>query len=352
MASKVQLTGGLFQDSEGNVLAGGYLTFKLSQDCVVNTSQVCAGIKVTVTLDGYGSIVGGQYIWGNDQMSPVNSYYIVTGYNSNGQIAWGPNNQQVTGSGGTFDVGTWVPNQVISWVPSVQGLALEVNGAANSSQSLLNLVNSPSVTFTDNGAGAVTAAASGGASFATTGQGGFWSSGFDLDSPIYAGSIGNITISTTNDQVTVWQFTLDATWTVKHISCNLTIKAGVGLKLSFGIYDSTGSGATFGAKLVEAIFDGSTATGIQTVTITPVVLTPGVYYFAQSAGYTSMQTTGCSALSTSLVDLMNSSVSTIRTSAQSPNPTSSGTMPAHLGVLTNPSSGGLYFGQGLVLFEP
>ena len=49
--TKVQLSGGNFQDAEGNLLSGGYLTFVLNQDGVVNTSQICAGIKVIVHLD-------------------------------------------------------------------------------------------------------------------------------------------------------------------------------------------------------------------------------------------------------------------------------------------------------------
>jgi hypothetical protein len=165
MASQVQLTGGSFQDSEGYLLSGGYLTFRLNQDANVNDSQICAGITVKVNLDGYGSIIGGQYIWGNDVLSPANSYYTVTGYSSNGQISWGPNNQQVTGSS-PFDVGTWVPNQVVSWTPSVQALALQTNEVANGSQALLDLHAGTNITLTDNGSGRVTIAASGGGSLA------------------------------------------------------------------------------------------------------------------------------------------------------------------------------------------
>jgi len=140
-------------------LSGGYLTFVLSQDGNVNGSQICAGIKVTVNLDGYGAIIAGQFIWGNDQMLPVNSYYTVTGYASNGQQSWGPNNQQVIGSGGTFDVGTWIPNLVISWAPPLQPLGIEVNGTFTASQFLLNFVDTPTVVFSNPSVGVVTATA-------------------------------------------------------------------------------------------------------------------------------------------------------------------------------------------------
>lgn len=161
--SKVQLTGGNFQDAEGNLLSGGYLSFRLNQDGNVNDSLICAGIAIQINLDGYGAIIAGQYVWGNDQLSPVNSYYRVTGYTSKGQIAWGPNNQQVTGNGGAFDVGTWIPNQVISWTPPVviAAIELETNGTPNGSQSLLNLQQGANVTLTDDGLGQVTIAAAG-----------------------------------------------------------------------------------------------------------------------------------------------------------------------------------------------
>ena len=162
--SKTMLTGGNFQDSEGNVLANGYLKMVLSSDESVNDSQICSGISLNIILDGNGSaaayptIPADQYVWANDVMSPTNSFYTVTGYTSAGQPAWGPNNQQVTSGGvggGTFDIGTWIPNQVISWSPSVQSTELEVNGSPSSSQSLLNLVDSASVTVVDNGDGAI-----------------------------------------------------------------------------------------------------------------------------------------------------------------------------------------------------
>jgi len=162
--SKVQLTGGNFQDSEGNVLANGYLTMYLSQDESVNDSQVCSGIGLTIQLDANGNVVSSpaQSVWGNDQMSPANSFYTVTGYTASGQTALGPNNQQVIGNGGTFDVGTWVPNQVISWTPPLQAPQVEVNGTDLSSSSTVDFVNTPTVTWVDAGSGKIEATASGG----------------------------------------------------------------------------------------------------------------------------------------------------------------------------------------------
>jgi len=153
--SKVELSGGAFQDSEGNPLALGYLKFMLSIDgSVTGVGNVCSGIEIIIQLDVNGNVVAGQFIWGNDVITPTNSFYRVTAYAANGQTAWGPNNQQVVGTG-TFDVGTWIPNQVISWTPSIQSVILEVNGTLNADQSLLNLVAGGGLTITDEGAGEV-----------------------------------------------------------------------------------------------------------------------------------------------------------------------------------------------------
>lgn len=163
-ATKVQLTGGQFQDSEGNKLALGYLLMKLNQDAnITGVGNIASGIEVKISLDSNGSVITSpaQTVWGNDQMLPVNAYYRVTGYTEAGQPAWGPNNQQVNGSGGTFDVGTWIPNQVISWTPPIQTPILETNEVVNAVQTLLDLHAGANVALTDNGSGRVTIAATG-----------------------------------------------------------------------------------------------------------------------------------------------------------------------------------------------
>ena len=142
-ATKTSLQGGGFQDSEGSTLANGYLVFELSQDATVpGVGNVAAGVAITIQLDGNGNVLNatspGQQVWANDVMLPVNTFYRVTGYTAAGQPAWGPNNQQVTG-GSPFNLGSWIPNQITSWVPPLTTLALQTNGVNNGSQSLLNL---------------------------------------------------------------------------------------------------------------------------------------------------------------------------------------------------------------------
>lgn len=147
MSSQTQLVGGSFQDAEGNLLVNGYLTLTLNQDSVVNTSQICAGINIRIQLDSVGNVASSsstppapnQFVWSNSVLTPINSFYRITGYSASGQISWGPNNCQITGNGGTFDMGTITPNTVFSWQPSVQGVTLKTNGVLNSTQTILNL---------------------------------------------------------------------------------------------------------------------------------------------------------------------------------------------------------------------
>jgi hypothetical protein len=169
--TKTQLLGGAFQDSEGNVLELGYLTFRLNQDSEVAGLQICSGIEITIQLDTAGNVASSsstppaidQYIWATDVLNPVNAYYTVTGYTAEGQPAWGPNNQQISSGGvggGTFNLSSWIPNQVISWTPSLQsGTAVQINGVPLSSTTLANFENSGTVTFTDEGGGVIEASA-------------------------------------------------------------------------------------------------------------------------------------------------------------------------------------------------
>jgi hypothetical protein len=163
MTAMTQLVGGHFQDSQGNLLANGYLEMALNQDATVpGVCNVAAGITVRIQLDAFGNVAAvgstttgpNQYVWGNDNLSPVNTFYTVTGYTAQGQTAFGPNNQQVKGPS-PFDVGTWIPNLVISWVPSTQGVTLETNGTPNIFQNLLNLFAGTGIILTDEGNGTV-----------------------------------------------------------------------------------------------------------------------------------------------------------------------------------------------------
>lgn len=325
--AKVELTGGAFQDSEGNVLANGYLTMRLSQDSVVNTSQICSGVEIKIDLDANGNVAvypahPVQSVWGNDQLSPANSFYRVTGYTSKGQPAWGPNNQQVIGDGGTFDVGTWVPNSVISWTPAVQVPVLEVNGVENVDQRLLNLVDTASIVWTDNGDGSVSAVAS----VNTTAPRPIWTAaefGQVQDTSVGPGG--------SNNDVLCHRITISPGTTIGHFTQrNFNVTAST---FTCAIYSSDGT-----TRLVYAganAFDGSIF-GDQTVAITPVALPAGEYYFA--FGCTDASKTYRYGLAVAQPTVYNANGS--KYFGKSSNPLSGGAMPASLGTIADSSLSG------------
>lgn len=85
---QTQITGGAFQDTLGNPLALGYLTWQLNKDGSTTSLQVSAGRLVQVSLDGDGNILGTVLIWPNDQLSPSDTVYIVKAYSTRGQLVW------------------------------------------------------------------------------------------------------------------------------------------------------------------------------------------------------------------------------------------------------------------------
>jgi hypothetical protein len=368
-ATKTTLTGGKFQDSEGNILQNGYLRLFLNQDEVVTgVGSICSGVFVQVQLDVNGSAVAGQSIWSNDVMSPVNSFYRVFGYAANGQLAWGPNNQQIIFGSGTFDLGTWIPNSVISWQPPLQPLTLQTNGVNNGSQFLLNFNAGSGVTLVDNGSGQVTISAgsttvfdvngtptssqstinfqsgtgiavsnpsagnvlitntSPGTIFSTANQGYFFGPGIPLPIPLFDGQSGETIVQNANE-VRVTQFSLASSYTIRKIAVNITTAAGFSPTVSFGIYSIAGN------KLLDSGGISASSTGVQIVTLgTPITLPAGSYYFAQSASASTVQVPG-SGTSISAV-LYNQWNAVNNYHALASNAVLLGVLPATLGLLT------------------
>jgi hypothetical protein len=279
MATKTQLTGGNFQDSEGNILANGYLKFKLSQDSsVTGVGNIASGVEITITLDSNGNVASStstppaanQSIWSNTVLLPVNTFYRVTGFTAQGQPAWGPNNQQVTSGGtggGTFDLGTWIPNTVVSWSPSLQSVLLETNGVQNGSQARLNLTAGSHVTLTDDGTGDVTIAASG----ATLETNGTPNSTQTLLN-IAAGS--GMTIAESAGTVTVTGPTLKTGGVTNSTQTQLNLVAGSGVTVSEAAGAVTIAAAGGGGSVLSATVALSSADliGLRT---TPKTLVAG-----------------------------------------------------------------------------
>lgn len=326
-ATKTQLTGGLFQDSQGNVLVKGYLKFKLNQDnSVTGAANIAAGIEITITLNSSGGVDTGtpQYVWATDVMTVPNAFYRVTGYNAQGQPAWGPNNQQVISGGvggGTFDVGTWVPNSVFSWTPPNQpislqtngtpntvqnienlkaganitltsdgtggttiaaaapaGIQLQTNGTNNGSQAKLNLENGSGITISDDGIGGITISnASPGPTLSVAGQGWMIGPGY-FDSALLSSGVSQNSLPVTNS-VHVQQFQVPYAVTFRRWSWKITGSA-IPATLGFAIYSADGL-----TKLIDTggIVKATDSPTYVMGTFSPVTLPPGSYWFAWAA---------------------------------------------------------------------
>ena len=220
------------------------------------------------------------------------------------------------------------PDQSVGAVGSGGGGALtfEANGEALPNQVLLNFYSSDAtVTFTadEDGDGGLNLQAKGGGNFSTSGQVGFWGPG--IVSALGTSSSGG-SVSTTANQITVFQFVLESTWTIS--SASVYVENNVaGQTMNFGFYTLAGD------LLLDTGPISIAVTGLVKATFTPVKLPAGVYYFAQSA------TTGASIRtfafpSVSEQETIMNQAGNYLAVAQAANPTVAGVMPATLGTLT------------------
>ncbi len=117
MAAPNNLIFGRFQDPDGNTLSFGRVEFELSADAIVNgTTAVCAGYIVSFKLDVNGDVTYSPEtpaLWPNDVLSPANTYYVVRAYTQAGQLAWGPNPQQIISTENPTNLSSWIPGNVV-----------------------------------------------------------------------------------------------------------------------------------------------------------------------------------------------------------------------------------------------
>lgn len=331
MPSPIIVTATLQDVSASALVGNSFLRFRLRNYAgfaprVAGTS-VIAETQIDAFPNGSGLVT--QNLWANNILTPSTTFWTVEAWDL-GRIVWSANYI----FNANTDLGTAAQLNTPP-VPPGFSLVLENNGALNSSQNILNLVNTDnSLLITDLGAGNIqlNSKASG---FATSGVGGFWAAGFPMMSlPFLSnGGVTNMTVSANADQVSVFQFSLDSSWTLSRVSCYVGVGAATGL-FNFGIYDSSGN------KLVDSGgLDGTSGTVIKSNAITPVVLPKGVYYLAMSSHVTSNQVQGVSFSSIPMVNILNAFGSVKNGTAA--NATVAGVMPATLGTITAAVSGGL-----------
>lgn len=111
------ISGGGFQDSGGNPLAGGELKLQLNHDAYADSTLatfISAGEIVSYILDDSGNVPNGSQAWPNDLILDIwnllpDTFYIATAYSEDGQLAWGPNSVYILSTPSPYDLSTqWI----------------------------------------------------------------------------------------------------------------------------------------------------------------------------------------------------------------------------------------------------
>jgi hypothetical protein len=97
-----QVINGNWQDSLGNPLALGYLTFRLNTDGQAGV-QIVAGRVVKVPLDPSGNIAGTVSLWTNDSLVPAGTTYDIIAYTAQGQPVWRNQNFTLPSGAGSYN---------------------------------------------------------------------------------------------------------------------------------------------------------------------------------------------------------------------------------------------------------
>lgn len=351
----LQLIGGNFQNGDGVSLSGGKLLFTLSHDeqYTVGSTQVVAGQKFTTTLDSTGNIPANPAfrVWANDAMLPSGSFYTVRLFDSSGAEVWAaPQFWTLASSPNPLNVGTIVPsNPPGAGTSGGLTLLLQTNSVNNGDQSLLNLKNGTGVTIADDGVGGVTINAGGGVvSLATAGQTGFYGPGMLIYGATPGSGSAGVSLVKNANEVWAVKFILNEVITVRKVVCSPSNNVGSNF-LGFAIYDTAGT-----TRLINSgAFALSTAGVPFSNTLgSPVILSPGEYWFAQTTTSAAGGTCEGVSLSTSIgwVDIMNKNATRIGLSS---NAGSGGICPTSLGTITALTTAtAAPLGIGLPYFEP
>jgi hypothetical protein len=215
---------------------------------------------------------------------------------------------------------------------NITGSVFQTNGVTNTLQTTLNLKNGPNITLTPDALGGVTInALSGGTSFGVSGQG--WFLGAQNLAPISNDSGHGIS---TNGTVYAVQIILESTWVISKASAMVVTGNGSLQNFTAGIYNIAGT---------SLLINGGTfdTTGSQRYRVNPlslaVTLAPGVYWFAWGSNGTSGGSVLCHDLEIWFqqmlngIDFANPQTPPTRF-ATAANALSGGGLPATLGVLT------------------
>ena len=324
MSTTCTVTATITDPSSTSLLGNAFVRFRLRNftgfvPIVSGSNLICED-----QIDAYPNPAGAisQVLTCNTAISPANTFYTCEFFNQ-GRI--------VSSANYYFNANTSLNTASnINPAPAPAGpssIIFENNGVLNSSQTLLNITSTDgSIVITDEGSGTLNlqAVTTG---FSTTGYGGFWSAGFPMMIMYVASFTGGTPVSTAVNQVLVWQFLLETPITIRNLS-SCVYSGSAGATVNFGIYNAAGN------KLIDSGALSIAITNTQlSVSIAPVVLPAGTYYFAasQSTGIGEVLAFNLSNIAAVTTVSAGGSVAKIGVAA---NATSLGVMPSTLGTIS------------------
>ena len=243
----------------------------------------------------------------------------VTSISSNGSLTVSPSTGSVVAILNLGNANTWAGLQTFTNEQINGTLADSTASVGTAGQALTSTVTG-------------TVWATIGTSFTTAGYGGFLGAGIPISGGIYGTGINGGTISTTINQISVIQFQLVNSYTIRTVSCYVTTNEA-GATANFGVYSSAA------AKLLDSGALSCATTGTHTNTLgTPVTLLPGTYYFAESTSNASVMISSLTNATFGALESTLNSLGSVKV-GQAANGTSGGVMPATLGTITADSIG-------------
>ena len=324
MSTTCTVTATITDPSSTSLLGNAFVRFRLRNftgfvPIVSGSNLICED-----QIDAYPNPAGAisQVLTCNTAISPANTFYTCEFFNQ-GRI--------VSSANYYFNANTSLNTASnINPAPAPAGpssIIFENNGVLNSSQTLLNITSTDgSIVITDEGSGTLNlqAVTTG---FSTTGYGGFWSAGFPMMIMYVASFTGGVLVSTAVNQVLVWQFLLETPITIRNLS-SCVYSGSAGATVNFGIYNAAGN------KLIDSGALSIAITNAQlSVSIAPVVLPAGTYYFAASQSTDTGQVLAFSVNNIAAVTTVSAGGSVAKIGVAA-NATSLGVMPSTLGAIS------------------
>ena len=184
---------------------------------------------------------------------------------------------------------------------------------------------------------------SGGVTFNTPGEGYFFGPGIFLPISQLPQSSG-ASWQTAANRVNVTQFTIDVSFEISLISINVIANA-LGKFGGFGIYTADGN-----TLVVDSGPMSLASIAVVTSSIASVTISPGTYFYAQTADTTTATMPTSASVNSNQIALMNANAAFPRY-AVAANPSVAGQLPATLGALTA-TSPATQFDTAIVMFEP